>query len=1750
MDASERTSNFTRMTNQLVPESSVFSDLYVNPEHKPLLLISNYLNKKIQNVDEFLKEIEVLLANKNGLSTEILNELEIIYLRLTSVNEVVDRIQVLEASCNQFSKNNLQGAGESACSLIAGEALISLLSTGFHDTQSVDAPLFNGVADYNALLQKNNIRPNSHLAWLGEAYHSFEDRLLMLGDEFANPLDQIKPQVSYQKLLSDLCERAKSNNVTSIGAIVLVSSAFFSLAVHLDDKRKPHVFIYDSHGSNILSREGNAFAAHTSSLEDAALLLALLYPPIHEPMQEARFYPMILKKPVALNINNLISSFSHSKANKTPSALPQSIFFSAQSMPNSVTNTGKSPSKIVSQFAQELNKQKLSLQKEKGVSSRKAEDLNALVILSLKNSVFPLLVLGDPSEQEQMLKILEGWLKEFFPALLGGDRPSTQAPNSGNTDPMQIALATRGIHAFAEFIKGYTAALKKCEQGWLGQKFWPAKASDIDNRIKEALAPQGLHEDEILKKLVLTLVPACDPSAQESLAAFMRDLIDKMVSSEVIPRLIANLGQDEDLLGGLEKQEIEKKTESSTLDVPAEMRQEILNATEALIDLGNPGWLPWMTKVILLKLPQQLPAQVTNSLGQLLSFCAALIPQSKGPKKVIEPDIAGFAIHLLRKHLFAEQNASLSNLKEIKDKERSVLSAKLYDRVHGIALSSLPKPAHLAIGATSYVPFLKAYPALIKTSTTRLINLIQSPEVMKVFIYQYLIKDALIPTLQEVKAQQLIADAEMADVPAPPPIFDTIGKEAADLLAVTLKDYVAPSLLIPELNQGPLLPALSGLIRTFFPSIAAEALQQKPDVEGQKNTCILFEQIGCFLKDFSIARKKANQNDIPIDSYDRVSHILATMNSERLKRGDVPLTIDKQLYLEMCAHVVKKNLLDQKKLNPEAIEKITNILPQVLDQFISTLSPQVLNQLLITILSGNKNIVLEPMSGLESGWDIDTMKRWNAAIVNLLEGALRISSLEEVSVSAVGVPVAKEVVQRFGKELATILPSSSILLDPSGILNMIRMLRSTLWDASSGKPRLDRISGLTQEQKEILKEKVRLIIRESTSLPGYVQTPLNLIGTNELAQKAITETTDAIYEFLQQQELVEAFIFQYILNGLLPRFIQGYSPEKNETFEPLLKISPEMALTLVGLQEDVTIKKCQSTEELYQAVLHKAEEAFVLLLPNDELRTHFKRELENYVKKGIGGEKAYLFSVQKTLERVAKKPKMEFFQEMLNSMRAAENPFLYTTKVVFAMQNFQPLYNEIETVVKRSDTQMLQSYLAEFGQRVACHFGFLTPLQQNIIFSRLQEPIMKNLEAPKDITAPVNVHVCADSKEGNVKKIELIRQAKRSVVLSGCYLGKTMFSNLLEEIEDKIKGNSKFKAYILGSEFMLTEENKKLIHRLNESYPMNVEIIISPEVNPYKKAQTGEFFFSTNHVKALVIDEGEAFMIGGSGIEDRWATQTGLKAPRVEQGGRLLEPLSFRDIDYVVQGKASVGRAIYVEMLKLFAHCSHFKEEELADRYFDPRYIPTLSSTTTSEAILDPILSVDTRIEFHATGPNDKENSFHKRLVSLINHAEKRIVINHMYFLPTEELLSALINASNRGVSIILVTNGIDETSPGSHDLFVPRSRLQWKRLCDGREKENVAIFEYKVPDTTYHKKVVIVDDVLATGSSNIGHKSLNSLDFEYNIIVHSKEAAETTILAMNEDIHLSKLIQKEDLVLTAQDFIVGQLQGPLELLL
>ncbi len=444
--------------------------------------------------------------------------------------------------------------------------------------------------------------------------------------------------------------------------------------------------------------------------------------------------------------------------------------------------------------------------------------------------------------------------------------------------------------------------------------------------------------------------------------------------------------------------------------------------------------------------------------------------------------------------------------------------------------------------------------------------------------------------------------------------------------------------------------------------------------------------------------------------------------------------------------------------------------------------------------------------------------------------------------------------------------------------------------------------------------------------------------------------------------------------------------------------------------------------------------------------------------------------------------------------------------------------------------------------------------QRSAIFGVTNQINEKIIKPPLGLNkfSECEVFPCEDTIESFAWKKRLICEAKHNIIISGNYCGGDSFNEILNLIQERLKENKSLKVVIISSEKFINSSNWEKIHELTEIFPDHFELVQSPDIwhiNPGIKK-------TTNHSKFLVIDYGQYFALGGSGIEDKYAYAKGLgdrenkdKKNEVKDVLGLFLPRGFRDQDFIFHSpdEEGVGRRVYIESLKLakrweginyyqqemkmnkdmhtsisdqssqqetVAHHLLIDEtkEEVRLRSQSPDYYTVINEYDQHQSRID---KAQTKIL--CTGPEQIKNPFKNELVELIQNAQERVTIDHMYFHPTDKVLNELAAAARRGVKITIITNGFinSKKSPLGHAVFAPRNRYNYRLLAKKigeRHKENLKVYEFKVKNTTLHKKVIIIDDYVVSGSSNLGYKSLETMsDHEINFITKHRGFADKT---------------------------------------
>lgn len=157
-----------------------------------------------------------------------------------------------------------------------------------------------------------------------------------------------------------------------------------------------------------------------------------------------------------------------------------------------------------------------------------------------------------------------------------------------------------------------------------------------------------------------------------------------------------------------------------------------------------------------------------------------------------------------------------------------------------------------------------------------------------------------------------------------------------------------------------------------------------------------------------------------------------------------------------------------------------------------------------------------------------------------------------------------------------------------------------------------------------------------------------------------------------------------------------------------------------------------------------------------------------------------------------------------------------------------------------------------------------------------------------------------------------------------------------------------------------------------------------------------------------------------------------------------------------------------------------------------------------------PVLAGDAVVQVLSSGPHANVRAIEQVVLAAIYAADHEVVLTTPYFVPTEALLTALLTAAGRGVSITLI---VPARVDSRLTAYASRTYLADLRAAGAR----IALYR----DGLLHTKSITVDGRLSLfGSLNLDPRSLH-LDFEVTLAVYA--AAFTASLRALQDEYLSR---------------------------
>lgn len=161
---------------------------------------------------------------------------------------------------------------------------------------------------------------------------------------------------------------------------------------------------------------------------------------------------------------------------------------------------------------------------------------------------------------------------------------------------------------------------------------------------------------------------------------------------------------------------------------------------------------------------------------------------------------------------------------------------------------------------------------------------------------------------------------------------------------------------------------------------------------------------------------------------------------------------------------------------------------------------------------------------------------------------------------------------------------------------------------------------------------------------------------------------------------------------------------------------------------------------------------------------------------------------------------------------------------------------------------------------------------------------------------------------------------------------------------------------------------------------------------------------------------------------------------------------------------------------------------------------------------------INSKSIFHLNYSWRLRHRHYKQLIKRISNCKKRIWVTNAYFVPDSHLLKKLEKASQKGIDVRILI-------PGKSDIVF--MSMVSTTFYSSLLKSGALIYEY-LP-TILHAKILILDDWIVVGSSNLNYRSFLH-DLEVDVDIRSDENKDVIKKQFLSDISLSRQIKYEDL--------------------
>lgn len=238
-----------------------------------------------------------------------------------------------------------------------------------------------------------------------------------------------------------------------------------------------------------------------------------------------------------------------------------------------------------------------------------------------------------------------------------------------------------------------------------------------------------------------------------------------------------------------------------------------------------------------------------------------------------------------------------------------------------------------------------------------------------------------------------------------------------------------------------------------------------------------------------------------------------------------------------------------------------------------------------------------------------------------------------------------------------------------------------------------------------------------------------------------------------------------------------------------------------------------------------------------------------------------------------------------------------------------------------------------------------------------------------------------------------------------------------------------------------------------------------------------------NHRKIVIID-GQIGYIGGINVSDTYVNYEGCQT-------------FWRDTHLRVIGESV--KSLQIHFLMTWEFVSN-KTIELEDSFFPKEDCQEYVA-----------------MQIAASGPDTDWANIMEVIFTAIVTSEKYVYLTTPYFIPNEQIITALQVASKSGVDVRLLIPKDSDSWTAKH---ATNSYIECLLEAD------VKIYRYC--KGFIHAKTIVIDDVFSTvGTTNMDYRSFN-INFEINAIIYNKEKSLELKSHFFEDLKESEAIDKE----------------------